>query len=379
MKIQEINFFIHDLNERGGQERSTMEILQNLSHSTKIHLYAYTYSPSTPIPNLQFYPCPLKLNRPAVIKIIVFQLWSLWIKFSTPTRLTFSTGTASLYSHVVHVQFLASAWKIIAEQTKTQQVFYRRIYHAALRMYNTWLESILFDNTRLLIPISKTMQLDLSNLLGQSNNTVIRHGVNATIFEPCTSQEQYLLRQKLQLPQDKSIILFVGAFDRKGLKQSLEGLAKTDHANKNIHFLAVGSGDQDYYRSLSNTLGLKEVCEFRKPQSNIQDYFKAANIFLFPTTYEPFGLVILEAMSSGLATITTSKAGAAELIQNGKNGLVIQSPPQPAEITAALNLLLDDTELVKTLGTNARATAIEHSWQNVAQSFDTLITKHVRL
>ena len=55
----------------------------------------------------------------------------------------------------------------------------------------------------------------------------------------------------------------------------------------------------------------------------LKKYFKASDIFIFPSLYDQFGYVVLEALASGLPVICSKNSGASSLIHNGKNGFII--------------------------------------------------------
>jgi glycosyltransferase involved in cell wall biosynthesis len=81
--------------------------------------------------------------------------------------------------------------------------------------------------------------------------------------------------------------------------------------------------------------------------NSIQRQYAAADIFIFPTFYDAFGMVITEAMASGLPVITSGMAGAAELIDNGVNGFVVEPAWNVAAITQCLSRLREDPMLGK--------------------------------
>jgi len=101
--------------------------------------------------------------------------------------------------------------------------------------------------------------------------------------------------------------------------------------------------------------------------SNLWEYYAASDIFVLPTIYEPFGLVIVEAMASGLPVITSRVAGAADLITDGVNGLLLRAPSDVHGLAAKIELLLSNAGLRKAMGERARETAEKSSWDQVAQ------------
>jgi len=68
------------------------------------------------------------------------------------------------------------------------------------------------------------------------------------------------------------------------------------------------------------------------PVTDVEKYYCAGDLFIFPTIYEPFSNVCLEAMASGLPVITSRINGASEVLEEGKNGYIIENPIDPVEI-----------------------------------------------
>ncbi len=129
-------------------------------------------------------------------------------------------------------------------------------------------------------------------------------------------------------------MLFVGSgFERKGLNYLLEAL---DLVMEPITLLIVGKGQ----KVKSKKFDTKHQILFCGPQREIYKYYAAADIFVFPALYEPFGNVHLEALASGLPVITTKRTGAAEIIKDGIHGYIIESPEDSYSIAEKINFLV---------------------------------------
>jgi glycosyltransferase involved in cell wall biosynthesis len=118
---------------------------------------------------------------------------------------------------------------------------------------------------------------------------------------------------------------------------------------------------------LAADLRVKDRIIFTGFVKNINSYFAASDIFVFPTTYEPFGLVITEALASGLPVVTSKLAGASELITDGYDGMLLSNPKASREIAEKIILLVEDEKLRRVMGSNARKTAEKYSWGEVAR------------
>ena len=86
---------------------------------------------------------------------------------------------------------------------------------------------------------------------------------------------------------------------------------------------------------------------------DVRECFAAADLFAFPTFYDPCSLVVLEAMAAGLPVITTRQNGAGELLQEGIDGFVIDSPWAVEQMTHQLQRLVGNERLRRFMGEEA--------------------------
>jgi UDP-glucose:(heptosyl)LPS alpha-1,3-glucosyltransferase len=160
---------------------------------------------------------------------------------------------------------------------------------------------------------------------------VIYSGVDCNHYTPDNRDTlRASARKALGIPADVPTALFVGSgFERKGLAQFLRALAMspaqigvTGGAEKCWGIVVGKDKRMRDYQELAEKLGLGTRVVFTGGVSDTRPHYAAADVFVLPTLYEPFGLVCLEAMAAGLPVVTTSAAGAAELIVSGVTGFV---------------------------------------------------------
>ena len=153
------------------------------------------------------------------------------------------------------------------------------------------------------------------------------------------------------------VVLFVGSgFERKGVKYLIDAVKSI---SKPVSLMIVGKGSAMRFEKMS---GNQKII-FSGPQKDVYKYYAAADIFVFPTIYEPFGNVHLEALASGLPVITTKKSGAAEIIENGKHGFVVEKPENIGEIAERIKYLMD-TNILERMSVEARKIAETFSFEN---------------
>ena len=197
---------------------------------------------------------------------------------------------------------------------------------------------------------------------------VIYNGVDAERFSPANARHRGEVRRRYGIPEDALVVLFVGEYRRKGLATVVRAVGHLD--DPRVHLLAVGRGDAEHYRILAAQAGIGGRATFAGPTRDVERVFGAADLFAFPTYYEPFGMVITEAMASGLPVITPRSAGASEMIEDGVSGLLLDRPGDPEELGGKIRSLLSGEAGRREMGRRARPAVSGYGWAQVAE--DTL-------
>ncbi|NNG47348.1 MAG: glycosyltransferase family 4 protein, partial [Deltaproteobacteria bacterium] len=99
----------------------------------------------------------------------------------------------------------------------------------------------------------------------------------------------------------------------------------------------VGKGDPRPY--LAESGPARDRLLFTGPSRGAEEYFLGADAFVFPTLYEPFGSVCLEAMAAGLPVVTTCFSGASEVLRDGESGFVLSDPLDDAALADRMGRL----------------------------------------
>ncbi len=221
------------------------------------------------------------------------------------------------------------------------------------------------------IAISKSIKNEVLHYyhLPEDRVNVIYNGVNTEDFTPDNRSKYFEeIRERHNIDKNEIVLVFAGnPFVRKGLKYTIEALPQLK--TKDYKLLIIGGDDPNKkpYVEIINKLGLVDKVIWIGITSEIKKYFAASDIFVLPTRYEPFGIVIAEAMASGLPAVTSKLAGAAELIEDGKDGLHIQTPTDSDEIAKKLNYLIQNDDVRKEIGKKARKKAEFCTWENAAK------------
>jgi glycosyltransferase involved in cell wall biosynthesis len=167
-----------------------------------------------------------------------------------------------------------------------------------------------------------------------------------------------------ELPQDAVALLFAGyEFDRKGLSQTIEAMARL--GDPSLHLWVAGSAEQGPYRRLAQRVGVAERIHFLGHQPHMAPLFQAADAFVLPTRYEPFGLVLIEALACGTPVITSRIAGMAGWMDDGQQGLLLDDPHDRAELAATLERFVAGRDRWPQMQADSRALAERFDWDSV--------------
>jgi glycosyltransferase involved in cell wall biosynthesis len=150
--------------------------------------------------------------------------------------------------------------------------------------------------------------------------------------------------------------LYVGRLDpEKGVDVLLRAWAAYETRTEGRLSLAGAGSEEPSLRRLAGELNLKRVTFHGfVPQAQLPNYYGQADVFVFPSLSDPWGMVINEAMAAGLPIITTTAPGGArELVRNGENGLLI-SPGDPQALAEAIDSLATDQSLRERMGRASR-------------------------
>lgn len=381
-----VSFAIHDLNPWGGQDRSTLEIAKRVSRQIPVELYAFTIAgvEKTAWGKVKIHRLRPLISRPVIVKYNLYYGLTL-LPFLTRKNLVHSTGTSSLFADIVQVQFVQAAW---GERKKELSApvgsVLKSAYHWGLTKYNMAMEKLIYSKDKHYIAISKAIKSELQVHFGipESQISVIYHGVDADEFRPAQDtpkgrSERAEFREAYDIKPDDFVFLLVGALnDRKGIKECIEAFAKLGKEQREkALFMAVGNGDRALFERMAAENGVAHRVRIVSHQKKVNPFYSLADAFILPSHYEPFGLVILEAMACGLPTVVSKSAGGSELIEDGVSGLLIEDPKSADEIARLMAKLLDHRELAGDLGRNGRLVAEKHTWDRVAERYVEVIRK----
>ena len=242
-----------------------------------------------------------------------------------------------------------------------------------------WEQGTYRDPDPLVIAISRVVASELERFHGVAPERVrvVHNGVDVDGFRPPASREA--ARAALppaERPADEGMVfLFVGMyFRRKGLQTLLRALAGLRDDPWTL--MVVGGDDEEPFRAIAQEGGIADRVRFLGHRPQVTPYMQAADAFVFPTEYEPFGLVISEALACGTPVITSARAGGAELMVDGRDGLLLEDPASADELRGALRRFAAlDGEQRAAMSAAARLSAVDTSWDAQWRRHEDLFTQ----
>lgn len=322
-----VALYVHDFRLEVGHSNSLIELIRHLPDETKRQIETIEVVSCRTSPLEILFPdfrgklvwtkVPLEKVKPSFLKSLMFQIWTLFYNkiFQEKNTYRIGVGICSLNVDAVSIQFIHHQWtKQGLEMEK--EYFLRSVYKKLLFKYYEICENFLFVKAGLKLFSPAQFLTDfLKRKYPGIEAATIYSGVNLNRFEISARSKQELknrLMQKYSVLKDLNteapIFLFVGAYERKGLLRALKILSN----HPGSQFIVVGSPSFGRITDWPSNLKIFTITF----SNEISDFYSLADAFIFPTLYEPFGLVLFEAMAMGLAIITCeAEVGASELLK----------------------------------------------------------------
>ena len=196
---------------------------------------------------------------------------------------------------------------------------------------------------------------------------LIPNGVDLDRFRPPVYGERAVLRRALGLPVERPVVLFVGFFSHEKCPDlAFDAWTDTEARAPQSTLVLVGQTRSDYYeideaiarriRAGAERLGCADRLVLVERAAAIEQFYRAADVFVLPTLREGLPNAVLEAMASGVACVVSRLPGVTDtLIADGVDGRLV-APGDRAGFASALSALLADDDQRARLGAEARRT-----------------------
>ncbi|MBC7260731.1 MAG: glycosyltransferase family 4 protein, partial [Chloroflexi bacterium] len=234
-------------------------------------------------------------------------------------------------------------------------------------LYRYWLPRVL-SHVDAVITDSQASKMDLANFLNIPEETVhVIYGGVSTCYHPISSEEAARTASRYDLP--KRYILFVGSVEeRKNLRRLLQACARLWREGEVRPLVVVGPHKWKYRRILQTVeeLGISEHVIFTGyvPDEALPALYSGADLFVFPSLYEGFGLPPLEAIACGTPVVCSNTSSLPEVV--GDAALMVD-PYDVEALAEAMHRVLSDTALREELRQKGLARAKMFTWERAAR------------
>lgn len=196
---------------------------------------------------------------------------------------------------------------------------------------------------------------------GIKNLKIWARGINTDKFSPDYRDES--IRKQVN-PDNKILFLYVG---RIAVEKDLDILMESIKCINQLYpgkAQFVFTGDGPYTKTLKRSAPNNVVFTGYLKGLKLSQMYASCDVFLFPSSTETFGNVILEAMASGLPVVTANAGGVTDSILHKYNGLLCK-PRDVESFVQAISLLIENKDLMMSMGINAREYALSKTWESV--------------
>jgi len=357
------------VNRRGGTEKCLSWLIEDLARHAEVTVFSGDID-QTDVSRCRVSRLPM-LRHPRLARYLTFlgantvalALQRIWRK--PQFDLVLATGGDCLASDVVYAHFCCAAWLALLREGTVElpgrrlHQRFRNLHYRAFLWVASQIERYIYSRPRIraIIAVSEAVKAELVRYysVDPARITVIPNAADESVRLSPELRLRYRreTRAEFMVPEDAAVLLFVAAGDwkRKGLLHVLHALAIL--ADPAIHLLVVGRDDIGFYQGQAARLRLHGPVHFCGFRNDIERYYAAADAFVYPSHYEAFSLVTLEAAAAGLPLIVTNINGTAELLRDGENGFLVTA--DPADIAAKVRVILENPSRLKRMSAAARA------------------------
>ena len=355
-------FVAHEVHRRGGMERAAAEVLSRLAGRLSVTVISRVCDLGD-VP-VRWMPITVP-TRPAVLRTWAFARSARAAERRAACTITNSIGAAAIDADVITAQFCHAAFTArfgglrggVGARAVYQRLAQSRFVAEERRAYRS-------RRLRQVIAVSHGTARELREFYGVAEEriTVIPNGVDRAQFRPAAdAAAKRALRERLGLPRDAFLVLFVGGdWARKGVRDAITAVAGLADAQ----LVVLGRGDAAGMGRFAVRAGAAGRVTFAPPSDAPHDYYAACDAFCFPSRYEAFSLVTLEAAAAGLPIVAHAINGTEELVRNGENGWLV--PVGAEALREKLQLLRDDGALRARLSAGAVASSARYDWARIA-------------
>lgn len=253
--------------------------------------------------------------------------------------------------------------------------------HRWMTVENEFVEKLAWKAADALIVKSEFMRDELVKLYKISSVEKVHVIPNGVDYRRYASAKpgQVTLENIHRGGEHKQVMVYCGRLVRmKNVEFLLQAFARMKTRQRCVLAILGEGEERGRLEKQAATLGVAQDVRFVGKTNHVEEYFAAADLFVFPSTYEPFGNALVEAMAAGLACVVLKPDGvrvrtaSAEIIDHGDSGFLVE--PDIADFSECLDGLVVNQELRRSIGHTAQRVAREkYDWAQCAAEYVRLL------
>jgi glycosyltransferase involved in cell wall biosynthesis len=253
----------------------------------------------------------------------------------------------------------------------------------ALQFYIHGKEQSLVAGADRIIACSQFMRQEVIDSLAAAPDRVrvIYNGIRPDKKPQLAASNRRRWRQ-LFAAEDQAIVYFVGRLTyEKGIAVFIDAMPQVlERGRRKVRFLIVGGGDRTPWEQQVAALGLQDICHFTGflSEEELDQFQTLGDCAVFPSLYEPFGIVALEAFASRVPVVASNAGGLPEVVQHGKTGWITQQG-NATDLANGILMVLEHPEQTEQWRMAAlRDLAERFSWPKLALETEQLYSELIR-
>lgn len=331
-----IAYVIINANRREGTSRAVVEVAERMAKEHEVHLWARCAEDfDRQRIELRRVPGPTK---PAVLDLVSFARWCDRRLLAENYDLIHCAGVNTRHADVYTVQTVqpekVGAMKAVSSDSgagiarRTSRWLYDQ---SVIRGEELCYRAYGNRGVRGFAPVAQGVAQELKRHypVSDAEVAIIPNAADTLHFTPekRTTVRTEILKRHLLDPDDFILLFAGGEWRRKGLELAIRALAKIP--DPSVKLVVAGTDPVSHeLEALPATLGVAARTVFAGYCTDIDAYYAASDLFVFPSAYEAFSLATIEAAASGLPVLMPPISGSAELLSSGEAGIVIDRTPE---------------------------------------------------
>lgn len=212
--------------------------------------------------------------------------------------------------------------------------------------------------------LQKIKQFDLSSVEDEMSK-IYGEGVRNLVLQGVYKGQK--IRKEFGVPLNAKVILSVGEVNKnKNHKIGIEALAQLK--DKSIYYVICGRGPlMENYKELAQSLKIGDRVILAGYRTDVADFYKMADVLLFPSFREGLPVSVMEAMASGLPVIATKIRGSSDIVEDKKNGILLQ----PNDVKGVANAIdaICNSKMLCQMSLRNKETAVRYDLSKIVEQY----------